>query len=61
MEVTLGRKAILGLVSGWRVPADRRVIRDIRRVSDLAVVDLPVLAVVDRRPARAALAAYRAS
>ena len=59
MVVTVGRKAILGLVSGWRVPADRRAIRDIRRVSDLAAVDLLVLAVVDRRPARAALAAYR--
>ena len=60
---TVGRKAILGLVSGWQVPADRRAIRDIWRVSDLAAVDLPVLAVavVDRRLARAALAAYRSS
>ena len=61
LEVTLGRKAILGLVSGWRVPADRRAIQDIRRVLDLAAVDLPVLAAVDRRPARAALVAYRSS
>ena len=60
LEVTLGRKAIPGLVSGWRVPADRRAIRDIRQVLDLAAVDLPVAA-VDRRPARAALAAYRSS
>ena len=63
LVATVGRKAILGLVSGWRVPADRRAIRDIRRVSDLAAVDLPVLAVVDRQPARAALllAVYRLS
>ena len=59
--VTAGRKAILGAVSVRQVPAERRAIRDIRRVSDLAAVDLPVLAVVDRRPARAALAAYRSS
>lgn len=51
--VTVGRKAILGAVSVRQVPAERRAIRDIRRV--LAV------AVVDRRPARAALAAYRSS
>ena len=61
LEVTLGRKAILGLVSGWRVPADRRAIRDTRRVLDLAVLDLPVLVAVDRWPARAALVAYRSS
>ena len=51
--VTEGRKAILGAVSVRQVPVQRRAIRDIRRV--LAV------AVVDRRPARAALAAYRSS
>lgn len=56
--VTVGRKAILGAVSVRQVPAERRAIRDTRWV-----VDLPVLAVavVDRRPARAALAAYRSS
>ena len=59
--VTVGRKAILGAASVRQVPAERRVIRDIRRVSDLAAVDLPVVAMVDRRPARAALAAYRSS
>ena len=59
--VTVGRKAILGAVSVRQVPADRRAIRDIRRVSDLAVVDLLVLAVVDRRPGRVALAVYRSS
>ena len=59
--VTVGHKAILGAVSVRQVPAERRAIRDIRRVSDLAAVDLPVVAMVDRRPARAALAAYRSS
>ena len=59
--VTVGRKAILGAVSVRQVPAERRAIRDIRRVSDLAAVDLLVLTVVDRRPARVALAAYRSS
>ena len=61
LVVTVGHKAILGPVSVWQVPAERRAIRDIRRVSDLAAVDLPVLAVVDRRPAKAALVAYRSS
>ena len=61
LMVTEGHKAILGPVSVWQVLADRRAIRDIRQVSDLAVVDLPVLAVVDRLPARTALAAYRSS
>ena len=58
LAVTVGRKAILGPVSVWRVPAvmvDHRSIRNIRRVSDLAAVDLPVLVAVDRWLARAAL------
>ena len=58
LVVTAGRKVIPEPIPVWRVlvvMVGRRAIWDIRRVSDLAAVDLPVLAVVDRRPVRAAL------
>ena len=66
LAVMVGRKVISEPISVWRVLAAMvgcRVIQDIRRVSNLVAVDLPVLTVADRQPARAVLllAAYRSS